>query len=213
MNIFCCLFLGFGYLPSQPPYQNYVGTGTLTLLPDRIQAIVPAYRFTSAGRITQWGACFRRGASFHRYYVSYQVWREASPGCFYLVGSNSPQRVHVADLLRPEGNCNLTSVSSEDQVAVQAGDVVGFYSDHFEAVQGGLSDYDYDSGIQTLFTGGYITDIYYDRGLSRSGLSTSYAAGTSAALCSGALLAAGFDGSQLSRTLRGAPVITAVIGQ
>lgn len=201
--------VGDGCLSGLPPFINYRGSGLLGRPPDGLQAIIPAYRFTCSGRVIQWGACFRPGANFDRYYVSYQVWRERSPGCFYLVGSNSPQGTGNNDLLTLEERCNVTSIPPGEQIRVQDGDVVGFYSDHWEELLNGrLSNTQYKSGLQIL--AGYNTTMYLNRLSSLQDMRESYAVGTGPGSCAAL---PGFSGQEVDETFMGTPVITAMIGK
>lgn len=201
--------VGDGCPSGLPPFTNYRGSSLLGLPPDGLQAIIPAYRFACSGRVIQWGACFRPGAYFDRYYVSYQVWRERSPGCFYLVGSNSPQGTGNNDLLTLEERCNVTSIPSEEQIRVQDGDVVGFYSDHWEELLNGrLSNTQYRSGLQIL--AGYNTTMYLNRLSSLQDMKASYAVGTGPGSCAAL---PDFSGQEVDETFMGTPVITATIGE
>ena len=95
---------------------------------DRIQAIIPAYTFTCHGRVVQWGACVQSGGGGERYDIDFQVLRQSpvsDPGvdCYSLVGSN------LIENGQPVDRCILYDVPVEEQVLVQPGDVVGFFSD------------------------------------------------------------------------------------
>lgn len=205
-NIILCLWantVGNGCLSSLPPYRDYVGSDLqVHVLRGSIQAIIPTYRFTCSGRITQWGGCFLPEADFEQYYVRYQVWRESLPGCFHLVGSNSPQS--SGDPLRLNGRCNLTSVPYDEQITVQAGDVVGFFSNYWEGLHVTL---DSNSGLQVISVERF-TFIFVSRGLNLTNERAT--TGTSAVAC-GTLSV--FSGPALNQTLIGAPVITAIVGQ
>ena len=105
---------------------------------DRFQAIVPAYTFQCSGRVR---ACvLPGGSSSERYYIQFQVWRPSGPsGCYSLVGFNRPVGSDGGDgVLSPPGDnsdplhrCVVLSVTEDQQIEVQSGDVVGYYVDHF----------------------------------------------------------------------------------
>lgn len=104
----------------------------------------------------------------------------------------------------------MTSVPPDEQITVQAGDVVGFYSDHWEEeLNGGFFDAKYRSGIQVL-TAGHNTTMFINRLDSLQNMMTSYAAGTTPGSCA---TLSDFSGHEVDQIFMGAPVITAVIGQ
>ena len=132
---------------------------------DRFQAIVPAYRFNCSGRVTEWGACVQPGGmSNDRYYIQFQVWRPTgTEGCYELVGYNIPlddaneeeKNISVSGTiieregsLSPPGDdddplhrCVVLPVRESKQIDFMAGDVVGYYVDHFK------------DGIMVVFSG------------------------------------------------------------
>ena len=100
----------------------------IPLLPDRLQVIIPAYTFTCHARVVQWGACVERGRDEDRYDIDFQILRPSpvsDPGvdCYSLVGSNLIENRQSND------RCIVYDVPVEEQVLVQPGDVVGFFSD------------------------------------------------------------------------------------
>ena len=107
----------------------------IPLEPDRIQAIIPAYTFTCHGRVVQWGACVERGGGGERYDIDFQVLRRSpvsDPGvdCYSLVGSNFIDNGRPNDPPHRVDRCIVYDVPLEEQVLVQPGDVVGFFSDN-----------------------------------------------------------------------------------
>ena len=122
---------------------------------DRFQAIVPAYTFRCSGRVTEWGACVQPGGkSSEEYYIQFQVWRPTGPsGCYNLVGFNRPVGSEGEDgVLNPPGDssdplhrCVVLSVTEDQQIEVQSGDVVGYYVDHDNGNQ--------NAGIQWIVGG------------------------------------------------------------
>lgn len=159
--------------------------------------------------MVQWGACFQRGGRSERYYVGFQVWRQASPGYYQLVGHNSPEAFTETELLYLEDSCNLTSVPYEEQIVVQPGDVLGFYSDHWGLDRRRLRDESGEDSIQIATESEYAaTTVYYESGLSLSDLSTGYAVGATPGDC-----ATLNSCPQLHSAIQGAPVMTAVVGE
>ena len=167
---------------------------------DRFQAIVPAYTFQCSGRVTEWRACVRPGGGDERYYIQFQVWRPTGPsGCYSLVGFNRPVGSDGGDgFLSPPGDnsdpldhCVVLSVTEDQQIEVQSGDVVGYYVDRFKLKKNGyngeLEDRD-DGGIQWI-EGGSTSDstsdgesgndvvVYYRDGLPREDIMSHYALG------------------------------------
>ena len=113
-------------LPNIPPFMDR-GGGNTPRLPNGIQAIVPAYTFGCYGRILEWGACVEPGNRRERYDIHFQVWRSqpaAQISSFSLIGSN------VQRNLRPSRSCVTVTVPVDEQIAVEPGDVVGFYFSH-----------------------------------------------------------------------------------
>lgn len=91
-------------------------------LDSRIFALVPAYTFTCHGNVTEWGAYVEHPG---RYRIAFQIWRRDpdDPGCYYLEEENEDSLAETGD-----GNYTLSlTVQVEDQIAVQPGDIVGFF--------------------------------------------------------------------------------------
>ena len=148
---------------------------------DRFQAIVPAYTFQCSGRVTEWRACVQPGGGGERYYIQFQVWRPTGPsGCYSLVGFNRPVGSDGEDgVLRPMDGaldrCVVLSLTEDQQIEVQSGDVVGYYVDHFRLNDGELEDRD-DGGIQWI-EGGSDVVVYYRDDLPRENIRSHYALG------------------------------------
>ncbi len=168
-------------------------------LDNSIQAIIPEYTFTCRGSVVQWGACVNPRSNDDQYDIYFEVWRPMdTDGCYSLVGSNFVNN-GVAANVHNVRSCIVIDVPENDQVIVEPGDVVGFYTDHRDI------DDDDDSG-----TGGVELDeraqftnleVWY-RSLSNPSQSELEAN----PLCVG-------NGNDLPTLRTGdAPVITAVIG-
>ena len=143
---------------------------------DRFQAIVPAYEFQCSGRVTEWRACVQPGGGGERYYIQFQVWRPSGPSeCYSLVGFN--RSVGSDGVLRPLGvdgdplrRCVVLSVTEDQQIEVQSGDVVGYYVDH------GNDNQNDKAGIQWI-EGGSDVVVHYRDGLPREDIRSHYALG------------------------------------
>ena len=154
-------------------------------LPDRIQAIIPAYRFTCRGQIVQWGACV--DPHDQNYDIYFQVWRPTgASGCYSLVGSNfvdngNPGSVHNVR------RCVVLDVPENEQITVEPGDVVGFHSTY--AVESDGGGVELDEGADHV--------VWYS---SQNSPDTN-------PVCTGV------SGDLSSQRNSGAPVITAMIGK
>ena len=106
--------------------------------------------------MTEWGACVQPGGNIDdQYYIQFQVWRPTgTEGCYELVGYNIPlddaneEERNISDsgtiieregFLSPPGNnndglnrCVVLPVRESKQIGFMAGDVVGYYVDHFK---------------------------------------------------------------------------------
>ena len=157
-------------------------------LPDKIQAILPTYTFTCSGQVVQWGACVQPQGRNERYDIYFQVWRSTGDdGCYSIVGSNF---IADGDPDIPRG-CIVFDVPEDQRFTVEAGDVMGFYSDH-NRDRGGL---DLDTDVDL--------DVWY-RTLSNPTLSDL----EDGSLCIGANQDLGTLSSD-----SGAPILTAVVGK
>ena len=177
-----------------PIFEDFSGRPHLE--PDQLQVIVPSYTFNCHGRVVTWGACVQRGGSpNHEYELELQVLRplsveETDIQCFSLVGMYS-------QIGRPNfppedpGHCIVINIPPDDQIPVQPGDAVGFYSDF-------LLD-DGDDGVQLDINRGDVTAFYKERAsISPSGPS-------SCSLIAGA--------NNIDATTTAAPIITVVVGK
>ena len=158
---------------------------------DRFQAIVPAYEFQCSGRVTEWRACVVPGGmSSEQYYIQFQVWRPTGPsGCYSLVGFNRPVGSEGEDgVLNPLGvngdplrRCVVLSVTEDQQIEVQSGDVVGYYVDHDNDNQNdenaGIQWIEGDSDSDSDGESGNDVVVHYRDGLPREDIRSHYALG------------------------------------
>ena len=146
---------------------------------DRFQAIVPAYTFQCSGRVTEWRACVQPGGHMEDYYIQFQVWRPNGSGCYSLVRFNRPVGNNGGDgfLSPPEGNsdplrrCVELSVTEDQQIQVQSGDVVGYYVDRDND-----NERDNSAGIQWLENHNNVV-VHYKDDLPRGDVKSHYALG------------------------------------
>ena len=169
---------------------------------DRFQAIVPAYRFQCAGRVTEWRACVQPGGSAReQYYIQFQVWRPTDiGGCYKLVDYNIPmdEKADYSSNRQQDDDSNEEESDSEDH------GIEGFLSppgdkndplDHcvvlpveesqqIEVQPGDIVGYyvDHfrdgddrtDGGIQWIANGGTEVVVYYTDDIPRADIKTEY---------------------------------------
>ena len=89
------------------------------------QAIIPTYKFSCCGNITEWGLDVFDNGSFT---LDLQVWRPSptvddstGTGCYSLVGNNRFTSIFL------RGGVALVTPSPQDYIQFQPGDVLGFY--------------------------------------------------------------------------------------
>ena len=108
------------------------------IIPELHQAIVPSYRFTCCGKITEWGVDVSRGGSrFDGIYdLDLQVWRPSptvlTTGCYSLVGNNRFTSVPLAN------GVAVVTPSPQEQIQFQPGDVLGFMMENPHGRNGGV---------------------------------------------------------------------------
>ena len=187
---------------------------------DRFQTIVPAYEFQCSGRVTEWGACVRPGGQMReQFYIQFQVWRPSGPsGCYRLVGFNRPVGSQGEDgFLSPPGDnsdqlhrCVVLSVTEDEQIEVQSGDVVGYYVDRFRLNNGELEDRD-DGGIQWIESGSDVV-VYYRDDLPREDIKSHYAVGGLNPTVCGFPISGNSASYSLSTLMFATPIISLSIG-
>ena len=183
---------------------------------DRFQAIVPAYTFQCSGRVTEWGACVQPGGiSSLQYYIQFQVWRPSGSGCYSLVGFNRPVGNNGEDGFLNPGNplrrCVELSVTEDQQIEVQSGDVVGYYVDYFR--NGEDSD---DGGIQWILGHNNVV-VYYkqeteDDNLPREAIKSHYALGGPNPTSCGFPISGDSNSYSLTESFSAAPIISLSFG-
>ena len=197
---------------------------------DRFQAIVPAYRFNCSGRVAEWGACVQPGGSSdEQYYIQFQVWRPTgTEGCYQLVGYNIPlddaneEERNISDngtiieregFLSPPGNnrdplhrCVVLPVRESKQIDFMAGDVVGYYVDHFRN-----GDNRGNGGIQWIDDSG--VEVHFRDNLPRGDIKSQYAlvSGPDPSECGFQVSDETIDSHSLGTTSTNAPIISVSI--
>ena len=183
---------------------------------DRLQAIVPAYRFQCTGRVTEWRACVQPGGSASdQYYIQFQVWRPTANGvngCYELVDYNIPldstSILEAEGLLSPPGDsndpldrCVVLPVKESQQIEVQPGYVVGYYVDRFR----NGNDAETNGGIQWIDN----TDVtvYYTDDIPRVSTKTQYALNVNPTACGFQVSPTG-NSHSLTQSATSAPIIS-----
>ena len=232
MSCNAALLCGVDNFPS--PFRDRRGDNPRSEVPDRdrFQAIVPAYTFQCSGRVTEWGACVQPGGpSSEAYYIQFQVWRPSGPsGCYSLVGFNRPVGSNGGEgfLSPPDGTddllgrCVELSVTEEEQIEVQSGDVVGYYVDHDNdnqnddnaGIQWIVGGSDSDSTSDSTSDGESGTDVvvYYRDGLPRENIRSHYAVGGSNPTECGFPISGNSASYSLSDFISTTPIISLSIG-
>ena len=106
---------------------DYGPRRSVSTIPALHQVIIPSYRFTCCGNITEWRVGVHpraRGRKHDRIdTLNFQVWRPSptvkSTGCYSLIGDNSFS-VSLTDQVA------MVTPSPQHQIQFQPGDVLGF---------------------------------------------------------------------------------------
>ena len=95
-------------------------------IPELHQAIIPSYRFTCCGNITEWGVDVHPAGGNHDmiYNLDLQVWRPSptvqTTGCYSLVGINRFTSVSLTNSVA------VVTPLPQEWIEFQPGDVLGF---------------------------------------------------------------------------------------
>ena len=182
---------------------------------------MPAYTFQCSGRVTEWRACVQPGGMNNdQYYIQFQVWRPSGSECYSLVGFNRPVGSDGGDgVLSPPGNnnnqlhrCVVLSVTEDQQIEVQSGDVVGYYVDFFKDGE----DRD-NGGIQWLENHNNVVVHYKqeteDDNLPRGAIKSHYALGGPNPTSCGFPISGDSTSYSLSESISAAPIISLSVGR
>ena len=107
-------------------------------IPELHQAIIPSYRFTCCGNITEWGVDVHPGGFGHDriYTLDLQVWRPSptvqTTGCYSLVGNNRFTSISLANQVA------IVTPLSRSRIEFQPGDVLGFMLENIDGSDGGV---------------------------------------------------------------------------
>ena len=107
-------------------------------IPELHQVIIPSYRFTCCGNITEWGVDVHPAGGLHDmvYTLHLQVWRPSptvqTTGCYRLVGSNVFTSVPLTSQV-----ARVTPLP-RDRIEFQPGDVLGFILENTNRNDGGV---------------------------------------------------------------------------
>ena len=108
------------------------------IIPELHQVIIPSYRLTCCGNITEWGVDVHpAGGLFDMVYsLSLQVWRPSPiaeiTGCYSLVGNNQFTSVPLSNQVA------IVTPLPEDRIQFQPGDVLGFIVENTNRDDGGV---------------------------------------------------------------------------
>ena len=124
-------------------------------IPEQHQVLIPSYRFTCCGNITEWGVDVAPAGNNHDrvYNLDLQVWRPSptvrTTGCYSLVGNNRFTSVSLANQV-----AIVTPLPPrQEQIEFQPGDVLGFNLENTDGNDGGvvilIDTPDQDGGYET----------------------------------------------------------------
>lgn len=111
---------------------------------DAVQIVIPAYRISCKGVITQWGlSTEKRGGHL----IELQVWRETESNMYRKVGGNlfdqRPAKRQKLMYLTPHPN---------DSISVEIGDFIGLYALHTPDIKDNYKiQYESSSDVQMLY--------------------------------------------------------------
>ena len=106
-------------------------------IPELHQVIIPSYRFTCCGNITEWGVDVHPGGRlFDGFYtLSLQVWRPSPSvqtiGCYSLVGNNHFTSVSLVNQVA------IVTPMPQERIEFQPGDVLGISVENTNRDDGG----------------------------------------------------------------------------
>ena len=122
-----------------PSFMDYRGSDLRPeSIPELHQAIIPSYRFTCCGNITEWGVDVHPAGKKHDrvYNLDLQVWRPSptvqTSGCYSLVGNNRFTSVSLAHQVA------VVTPLPQQQIEFQPGDVLGFMLENTDGNDGGV---------------------------------------------------------------------------
>ena len=143
-----------------PYFQGYVGNRARPerRITHQHQAIIPSYKFTCCGNITEWGVDLSPAQENGTFDFDFQVWRPSptvnETGCYSLVDNffatslslpDQPERDHVA---------RITPLPL-DYLQFQPGDVLGFYVESHDTTS------DRDNGVVMLNNGSHANELVW----------------------------------------------------
>ena len=155
------------------------------------QAIIPSYKITCCGNITEWGADVWPGGAGDdmSYTIDFQLWRPSpttpqdsgslGTGYYSLVGNNRFSAISLS-----AGVASGLSPSPQDYIQFRPGDVLGFYVEEAK---------DDDRGVVVLTTDGYSSEVVWYASVGSQSVGSSVSVGSS---------------GDLNTLSRGAPVIS-----
>ena len=125
-----------------PPFMDYKESALRSeIIPELHQVIIPSYRFTCCGNITEWGVDVHPAGGGHnnKYNLYLQVWRpsptrtvQTTEGCYSLVGNNTFTSVSLSKQIA------VVTPLPQERIDFQPGDVLGFRLKNTEKNDGGV---------------------------------------------------------------------------
>ena len=107
-------------------------------IPEQHQVLIPSYRFTCCGNITEWGVDVHPAGGRHDrvYNLDLQVWRPSptvqTTGCYSLVRNNRFTSVPLANQVA------VVTPLPQEQIEFQPDDVLGFKLENTDGNDGGV---------------------------------------------------------------------------
>ena len=125
-----------------PSFQDF-GNDGVAMITLHNQAIIPSYKFTCCGNITEWGVDVKQDEDMdnERYTLDLQVWRPSpttvdgstDSGQYILVGNNRFTSISLS------GGVAQVTPSPRDEIQFRSGDVLGFYVEEARDSNGGVN--------------------------------------------------------------------------
>ena len=176
---------------SLPSFQDYGHVDhDDNLIQRRGQAIIPSYKFSCCGAITEWGMDLHHTDRIAQYTIDFQLWRPSpttpqggslGTGYYSLVGNNRFSNIPLS------GGVAEATPSAQDRLHFRPGDVLGFYLE--EATSG----HNEDGAVILTNPSSFTSEVVWH---------ASVAPGDA-----GGCVSAG-SGGNMNTLLRGAPVIS-----
>lgn len=143
-----------------PYFQGYVGNRARPerRITHQHQAIIPSYKFTCCGNITEWGVDLSPAQENGTFDFDFQVWRPSptvnETGCYSLVGNLIATSLSLPDQPESDHVARITPLPL-DYLQFQPGDVLGFYVESHDTSS------DRDNGVVLLSNGSHANELVW----------------------------------------------------